>query len=183
MNREKRAGGSGVKKISSHSLYYRNSPNTGFHWGGRVAALNLPTPHRLRAPLLLFSRWILSDSLRPRGLQHARLPCPSFSPGICSNSCPAESVMLSKHLILFCPILLLPSIFPSIRVFSNELVFHIRWPKYWSFSISPSNDYSELISFTVDWLDLLAVQGTLKSLLQHHDSKALILQCSAFFFL
>ena len=94
-----------------------------------------------------------------------------------------ESVMPSNHLILCRPLLLLPSIFPSIRVFSNESVLHIRWPKYWSFSfsVSPSNEYSGLISFRMDWLDLLAVQGTLKSLLQHHSSKASILQHSAFF--
>ena len=94
-----------------------------------------------------------------------------------------ESVMLSNRLILCHPFLLPPSIFPSIRVFSNESVLHIRWPKYWSFSfsISPSNEYSGLISSRMDWLDLLAVQGTLKSLLQHHSSKASILQCSAFF--
>ena len=87
------------------------------------------------------------------------------------------------QLILCCPLLLLPSIFPSIRVFSNESVLHIKWPKYWSFSfnISPSNEYSELTSFRIDWLDLLAVQGTLKSLLQHHSSKPSILQHSAFF--
>ena len=91
-----------------------------------------------------------------------------------------QSVMPSNHLILCRPFLLLPSIFLSIRVFSNESVLHITWPKYWSynFSISPSNEYSELISFRVDWLDLLAVQGTLKSLLQHHSSKASILWCS-----
>ena len=89
----------------------------------------------------------------------------------------------SNHLILCHPLLLPPSIFPSIRVFSNESFLHIRWPKYWSFSfsISPSNEYSGLISFRIDWFDLLAVQGTLKSLLQHHSSKASILQCSAFF--
>ena len=92
-----------------------------------------------------------------------------------------ESVMPSNHLILCCPLLLAPSIFP--RVFSNESVLRIRWPKYWSFcfSISPSNEYSGLISFRIDWLDLLAVQGTLKSLLQHHSSKASVLQCSVFF--
>ena len=92
-------------------------------------------------------------------------------------------VMPSNHLILCHPILLLPSIFPSIRIFSNESVLRIRWPKYWSFSfsISPSNEYSGLISFRMDWLDLLAVQGTLKSLLQHHSSKASILWCSVFF--
>ena len=93
-----------------------------------------------------------------------------------------ESIMPSNYLILCCP-LLLPSIFPSIRVFSNESALHIRWPKYWSFSfnISPSNEHSGLISFRMDWLDLLAVQGTLKSLLQYHRSKASILWCSAFF--
>ena len=92
-------------------------------------------------------------------------------------------VMQSNHLILCCPLLLLPSIFPNIRVYSNESILRIRWPKYWSFSfsISPSNEYAELISFRVDWFDLLAVQGTLKSLLQHHSSKASILWCSAFF--
>ena len=89
-----------------------------------------------------------------------------------------ESVMPSNYLILCCPLLLLPSIFPSIRVFSNESALPVRWPKYWSFSfsISPSNEYSGLISFSTDWLDLLAVQGTLKSLLQHHSSKASIVQ-------
>ena len=94
-----------------------------------------------------------------------------------------EMVMPSNHLIFCHALLLPPSIFPSIRVFSDEYPLHIRWPKYWSFSfnISPSNEYSELISFRMDWLDLLAVQGTLKSILQHHSSKASILQCSAFF--
>ena len=95
----------------------------------------------------------------------------------------SELVMPSNHLILCPPLLLPPSIFPSIRVFSDEMVLHIRWPKYWSFSfnISPSNEHSGLISFRMDWLDLLAVQQTLKSLLQHHSSKASILQRSAFF--
>ena len=94
-----------------------------------------------------------------------------------------ESVMPSNHLILCCPLLLLPSIFPIIRVFSNESVLHIRWPKYWTFSfnICPSNEYSRLISFRIDWLDILEVQGTLKSLIQHHSSKASTLWCSAFF--
>ena len=94
-----------------------------------------------------------------------------------------KPVMPPNHLILFRPFLLLPSIFPSIRGFSNESVLRIRWPKYWSFSFSISlfNEYSGLISFRMDWLDLLAVQGTLKSVLQHHSSKASILQCSAFF--
>ena len=95
-------------------------------------------------------------------------------PGACSHSCSFESLMPSNHLILCQPLLLLPLIFPSIRVFSSESVLHIRWPKYWSFSfsISPSSEYSGLISFRMDWLDLLAIQGTLKNLLQHHSSKA-----------
>ena len=94
-----------------------------------------------------------------------------------------ESVMPSNHLILCHPLLLLPLIFPSLRVFSNESVLHIRWPKYWgfSFSISPSNECSGLISFRIDWFDLFAVQGTLKSLLQYHSLKTSVLQCSAFF--
>ena len=94
-----------------------------------------------------------------------------------------ESVMPSNHLILCHPLLLLSSIFPTIRVFSNESALHVRWPKYWSFSlsISPSSEYPGLISFSMDWLDLLAVQGTLKSLLQYQSSKTSILQCSAFF--
>ena len=96
---------------------------------------------------------------------------------------PIELVMPSNHLIPCRPLLLLPSIFPSIRVFSNESALHIKWPKYWSFSfnISPSNEHSGLTSFRMDWLDLLAVQQTLKTLLQHHGSKASILRCSAFF--
>ena len=124
----------------------------------------------------------MSDSLQPHELQHARLPCLSPSPRVCSNSS-IESVMPSNHLILCHPLLLLPSIFPSIRVFSNESVLHLRWPKYWSFSfnISPSYEHPGLISFRMDWLDLLAVQGTLKSLLQHHSLRASVLWCSAFF--
>ena len=114
---------------------------------------------------------------------NARPPCLSLVPRACSNSTSIELVMPSNHFILCCPLLLLPSIFPSIRVFSRESVLHSRWPKYWSFSfnIKPSNEYSGLISFKMNWLDLLAVQGTLKSLLQHHSSKASVLQCSAFF--
>ena len=94
-----------------------------------------------------------------------------------------ESVTPSNHLILYCPLLLLLPIFPRIRVFSGDLVLHFRWPKYWSFSfsISPSNEYSQLISFRIDWFDLLAIQRTLRSLFQYHSSKASILQCSAFF--
>ena len=113
-------------------------------------------------------------------LQNAKLSCPSPSPRACSNMS-IELVMPSSHLILCCPLLLLPSIFPSIRGFSSELVLHIRWPKHWSFSISPSNEYSGLISFRMDWFDFRAVQGTLRSLLQHHSSKASILQRSVFF--
>ena len=91
-----------------------------------------------------------------------------------------QLVVISNHFILFCPLLFLPSIFPSTRVFSNESVLPIRWPKYWSFSISPSNEYSGLISFRMDWLDLFAAQGTLTTLLQHHSSKASVLHCSTF---
>ena len=129
---------------------------------------------------MLFSHSVMSDSLQPHGLQHARLSCPSLSPGVYSNSCP---LMLSNHFILCHCLLLLPSIFPSIRVFSSESALHIRWLKYWSFSfsISPCNEYSGVISSRMDWLDLLAVQGTLKSLLQYHSSKASVLQHSAFF--
>ena len=118
-----------------------------------------------------FSHSVVSDSLWPHGPQHARLPCPSPSPGVCSDSCPLSQWWPSSHLILCHPLFLLPSIFPSIRVFSNESALCIRWPKYWSFSfsISTSNEYSGLISFR---FDLLEVQATLKSLLQHHSSKA-----------
>ena len=125
----------------------------------------------------------MSDSLWPHVLQHARPPCPSPTPEAYSIKLMSiELVMPSNHLIFCCPLLLPPSIFPSIRVFSNESALHIRWPKYWSFSFSihPSNEYSGPISFRIGWFDLLAVQGTLKSLLQHHSSKASILQCSAF---
>ena len=123
----------------------------------------------------------MSDSLQPHGLQHARPPCPWPTPGVYSNSCPLSQ--WCHPTISSCHPFLLPSIFPSIRVFSNELFLYIRWPKHWSFSfnISPSNECSGLISIRMDWLDLLAVQGTLKILLQHHSSKASVLQCSAFF--
>ena len=135
--------------------------------------------------LVQFSHSVMSHSLQPHGLQHARLPCPSDSFLVHSllKLMSIELVMPSNCLILSCPLLLLPSIFPSIRIFSRESVPRIRWPEYWNFSfnISPSNEYSGLISFRMDWFDHLAVQGTLKSLLQHHSSKASILQCSAFF--
>ena len=129
----------------------------------------------------------MSYSLGPHGLQHARLPYPSPTPAAYSISCPSSFldilVMPSNHLILCHPLLLLPSIFPSIRVFSSESVLRIRWPKYWSFSfsISPANEYSGLISFRIDWFYLLSGQGTLKIHFQHHGLKASILWHSAFF--
>ena len=130
-----------------------------------------------------FSRSVVSDSLRPHEPQHTRPPCPLPTPGVHSDSTSIESVMPSSHLILCCPLLLLSPILPSIRVFSNESALRMRWPKYWSFSfsISPSKEHPGLISFRMDWLDLLAVQGTLKSLLHHHSSKASILWSLAFF--
>ena len=121
-----------------------------------------------------FTHSVVSKSLRPHEPQHARPPCPSPTARVYPNLCPlSESVKPSNHLILCCP-LLLPSIFPSIRVFANESALCIRWPKDWSFNfnISPSNEHPGLISIRLDWLDLLAVQGTLKRLLQHHSSKA-----------
>ena len=126
----------------------------------------------------------MPNSLQPHGLQHARLPCPS--PSISQNLFKFTSIkplMPFNHVILCHPLLLPPSIFTSIRVFSNESTLHIRWPKYWSFSfnISPSNEHLGLIPFRMDWLDLLAVQETFKSLLQNHSSKASILRRSAFF--
>ena len=135
----------------------------------------------------LFSRSVVSNSLPSHGLKHARPPCLSPSPRACSSSCPLSRwchPTISSSVVPFSPCL----IFASIRVFSNESALHIRWPKYWSFSfsISPSNEYSGLISFRMDWFDLLAVQETLKNILQHHSSKASILQHSAlvsFFFL
>ena len=130
-----------------------------------------------------FSRSVVFHSLWPDGLQHCQVSlsitnCQSFL-----KLMSIKSVMPSNHLILCHPLILLPSIFPSIRVFSNESVLRIKWPEYcsFSFSISPSNEYSGLTSFRIDWLDLFTVQGTLKALLQHHSSKASILQCSAFF--
>ena len=124
----------------------------------------------------------MSDSLWPLRLQHARPPCPSPTPRVYSNACPLSPwchPTISSSVVFLLP----PSVFHTVRVFSSESALRIRWPKYWSFSfnISPSNDYSGQISFGMDWLDLLADQGTLKSLLQHHSSKASILQCSALF--
>jgi len=149
-------------------------------WDLRLRHLNL----FFLQELLLFSSSVVSYSLQPHGLQHTRLPCPLLtSQNLLRFMSMNGHMMPYNHLILCCPLLLLPSVFPSIRVFSNGSSLHIRWPKYWSFSfsMSPSNEYSELISFRIDWLYLFAVQETLKSLLQHHSSKALILQCPAFF--
>ena len=127
-----------------------------------------------------FSHSVVADSLQFHRVQElASLPITN-SQGLLKLTS-IESVMPSNHLILCRPLLLLPSIFPSIQVFSNESALHIRWPKYWSFSISPSNEHPGLISFRMDWLDLLEVQGTLKSLLQYHSLKASILQRLAFF--
>ena len=129
-----------------------------------------------------FSCSVVSDSLQPRESQHARPPCPSPTPGVHSNSCPS-SRWCHPAISSCCPLLHLPPIPPSIRVFSNESILRTRWPKYWSFSfsISSSKEHPGLISFRMDWLDLLAIQGTLKSLLQHHSSKASIFRRSAFF--
>ena len=121
--------------------------------------------------LVQFSRSVMSNSLRPLESQHARPPCPSPTPGVHSDSRPIESVMPSSHIILCRPLLFLPLVPLSIRAFSNESTLCMRWPKYWSFSfsISPSSEHPGLIFFRMDWLDLLAVQGTLKSFLQHHS--------------
>jgi len=126
----------------------------------------------------------VSNSLRPHESHAVRQASLSITNSRNSlKPMSINSVMQSSHLILCCPLLLLPPILPRIRVFSNESTLHMRWPKYWSFSdsISPSNEHPGQISFRMDWLDLLAVQGTLKSLLLHHSSKASILRCSAFF--
>ena len=141
-----------------------------------------PSINNAKNASVQFSHSVISHSAIHE-LQHARFPCPSPTPRVYSNSCPIELVMPSNHLILHHPLLLLPSIFPNIRVSSNESVLWIRWPKYWSFSfsISPSSEYSGLISFRIDWLKLLALQETFNSLLQHHSSKASILLCWTFF--
>ena len=130
---------------------------------------------------MLFSCQLVSSCLRPHELQHTRLLCLSVSPRVCSNSCPLSQrcyliILSSATLFSFC-------LLPSIRVFSNELALRMRWPKYGNFSfiINPSNEYSGLISFRIDWLDLLAVQGTLKSLLQYHNSKASFFGAQPFF--
>ena len=127
----------------------------------------------------LFSRLAMSNFLQPHRLQYIGLPYPSPSLGVCSNSCSLSQWCHPPNLILCHPLHLMPLVFPSIRVFCNESAFHIRWPKYWSFSfsISPSSEYPGMISFRIVWFDFLAVQGTLKSLLQHHSSKASVLWC------
>ena len=138
--------------------------------------------HNVCVSFSQFSRSVVSNSLWPHGLHHSRLPCPSPTPGVYSNPSPLSQ---------WCHPTISPSVVPfssclqsfSIRVFSSESILHIKWPKYWSFSssISPSNEHSGLISFRMDWLDFLVVQGALKSPLQHHSSKASVLQHSAFF--
>ena len=130
-----------------------------------------------------FGHSVVSGSLWPHELQHSRPPCPSLTARVHPHSCPL-SRWCHPTISSCCPLLLPPSIFLRISIFSNESALCIRWPKYWSFSfnIIPSNEHSGLISFRMDWLDLLAVQETLKSLIQHHSSKASILQCSTFFF-
>ena len=166
--------------ISSSRGSFWPRDQTQVSWIGRWTLYHLSHRSlRLKGAFYLLSS--VTDSLRPRESRHARSPCPSVTPRVHPNPCPL-SWWCIQHLILCNPLLFLPSIFPSIRVFSDESSLLIRWPKYWSFSfnISPSNEYPGLISFRMDWLDLLAVQGTLKSLLQHHSSKASILQRSAF---
>ena len=134
----------------------------------------------MKAPSVQFSHSVMSDSVTPWTAAHQAALSITSSWSLLKLMS-IKSVMPSNHLILCCPLLLLPSIFPSIRVFPNKAVLCIRWPKYWSVSFSPSNEYSGLISFRNDWFDLLAVQGTLKHLLQYHNSKASVLQHSAFF--
>ena len=142
--------------ILIHNLVYISS-------GVYLAVVKSTSQHSVQ-----ISHSVVSDSLRPHGLQHARLPRPSRTPGVYSNSCPSSWWCHPTMSSSAVPLLLLPSIFPSNKVFSNKSVLHIRWPKYWnfSFSISPSNEHPGLISFRMDWLDLLEVQGTIKSLLQ-----------------
>ena len=152
-------------------------------WAAVILNPDIISLRCLEFDLVQFSRSVVSHSLLLHGLQHTRLPCPSPTPGACYNPHPLSRWCHPTISSSVVQLLLLPSIFPSIRVFSNESVLHIRWPNYWNYSvsISPSNKYSGLILFRIDWLDLHAVQGTLKSLLQHHSSKASILWHSAFF--
>ena len=137
----------------------------------------LPIVHSVCCGSVALTRQLF---VTPRTAAHQASPSLAISRSL-PKLMSIESVMPSNHLILWSPLLLLPSVFPSIRVFSSESALRIRWPKYWSFSISPFNEYSGMISFRMDWFDLLAIQGTLKSLLQHHHSKASVLQHAAFF--
>ena len=157
-----------------------STQHCGKYWG-LICSMNLYANCNLVGRINSVAQSCLT--LRPHGLQHARIPCPSNNSQSLLKLMSNELVMPSNHLILHRPLLLLPSIFPCTTVFSNESVLCIRWPKYWrfSFSISPSNEYLGLIPFRMDWFDLLTVQETLKILLQHHSSKASILRHSAFF--
>ena len=165
-----------IKLKSSHSKEYSNLELLG---EGQSQLHNQNTFFPLALLRLLFSCPVVSDSETSWTAAHQAFLSISISQSLL-KLLSIESTMLSKHLFL-CRPLLLPSIFPSIRVFTNESALHIRWPEHWSFSISPSNEYSGLISFKIDWLDLLPVQGTLKSLLQHHSSKASVLWHTTFF--
>ena len=174
-----------LQGIISEYLQSKEKPLIPKSFLGCLKIFNIFSNHRIKFKIFSsvhFSRSVVSNSFRPHEPQHqASLSITSsWSP---PKPMSIESVMPSNHLILCCPLLLLPSIFPSIRVFSSESVLHIRWPKCWSFSfsIAPSSEHPGLISFRMDWLDLLAVRGTLKSLLQYHSSKASILRHSAFF--
>ena len=169
-----------VNKNSMHN-WYSLSKFVGLHSIYILRDLDIYF-HTIFKKVLLFSHCHIRPFSTPwtaTSQAHLSFPASQSLP----KFMPIESVMLSKHLIFCCPLLFLPSVFPSIRVFSNELALYIRWPKYWSFSfsISPSIEYTGLISFGIDWFVLLAVQGTVKNLLRHHNSKASILGYSAFF--
>ena len=159
---------------SSQIIKYLKDSGLGIGWRNKGNKRTLSS--------VQFTCSVVSNSSQPQGLQHTRLPCPSPSPSLLKCTL-TESVMPSNHLILCRPLLLLPLVFPSIGVFSNESALLITWPMHWSFSfsISPSSEYSGLISFRMDWLDLLAGHRTLKSLLQHHSLKTSVRRCSAFF--
>ena len=158
----------------SNSLQYcclENPMNRGAWWAIVYSVAQSWTQlKQLSISSVQFSHSVVSDSTRPHELQHTKPPCPSPTPGVHSRLTSIESVMPSSHLILCRPLLLLPPIPPSIRVFSNESTLHMRWPRYrsFSFSISPSNEHPGLISFRMDWLDLLEVQGTLKGIIQYY---------------
>ena len=152
--------------------YFPEAISGSFHWGVRGLFLTFSCRSVAKSCLTLCN---------PVDCSMPGFPVPLFWSLLKFTS--IESVMLSNHFILCCPLLLLPSVFSSIKVFSSELALHIRWPEYWGFrfNINPSNEYSGLISFAIDWFDLFAVQGTLRSLLQHYNLKSSILPCSAFF--